>query len=208
MEIQNSFFCDGLSRFDDGMSCYANEAGRIVARSRQAAAVSGQRQRIHADLPLGHRQQLVPVPPAATSCNSLRRDLNKLLAAAGAVNGRCSDCGLAHGDADLRQSLDDIPAAYRPDGGHLVLVDGKSAISVLIRSQATAESGGRVARGYMRYQPAPFAIAVCTASASSSSTRLTAGASTILIPASVSVARSSFGSSQGSCSVIRLRSAV
>ena len=36
LEIQNSFFCDGLSRLNDGMSCYAKEAGRIVARSRQA----------------------------------------------------------------------------------------------------------------------------------------------------------------------------
>ena len=36
LEIQNSFLCDGLSRLNDGMSRYANEAGRIVARSRQA----------------------------------------------------------------------------------------------------------------------------------------------------------------------------
>ena len=38
LAIQNSFFCDGLSRLNDGMSRYANEAGRIVARSRQARA--------------------------------------------------------------------------------------------------------------------------------------------------------------------------
>ena len=36
LEIQNSFLRDGLSRLNDGMSRYANEADRIVARSRQA----------------------------------------------------------------------------------------------------------------------------------------------------------------------------
>ena len=36
LEIQNSFLRDGLSRLNEGMSRYANEAGRIVARSRQA----------------------------------------------------------------------------------------------------------------------------------------------------------------------------
>ena len=36
LEIQNSFLHDGLSRLNDGMSHYANEADRIVARSRQA----------------------------------------------------------------------------------------------------------------------------------------------------------------------------
>ena len=36
LEIQNSFLRDGLSQLNDGMSRYASEAGRIVARSRQA----------------------------------------------------------------------------------------------------------------------------------------------------------------------------
>ena len=53
------------------------------------------------------------------------------------MNGRCSNCGLAHGDADLRQSLDDIPRSVQAgDGGHLVLVDGKSSIGIMIRSQS------------------------------------------------------------------------
>ena len=38
LEIQNSFLCDGFSRLNDGMSRYADEAGRIVARSRQTRA--------------------------------------------------------------------------------------------------------------------------------------------------------------------------
>ena len=53
------------------------------------------------------------------------------------MNGRCSDCGLAHGDTDLRQSLDDIArSVHAGDGRHLVLVNGKGSIGVMIRSQS------------------------------------------------------------------------
>ena len=38
LQIQNSFLGDGLSRLNEGMSRYADEARRIVARSRDARA--------------------------------------------------------------------------------------------------------------------------------------------------------------------------
>ena len=60
------------------------------------------------------------------------------------MNGRCGDGGLAHGDANLRQSLDHIPRSVQArDGGHLVLVDGESAIGVMIRSESYCQVRAR-----------------------------------------------------------------
>ena len=114
LEIQNSFLRDGLSRLNDGMSRYASEAGRIVARSRQARS-----RRVGSDsaftlillFAAGWLYRLRPWRRPATDCCAVLTSSYRRQAV---VNGRCGDCGLAMATLICASPWTTSPAAYRP----------------------------------------------------------------------------------------------